>query len=114
YLLVTYVFHGSLNTWAALTLGGNAKASADLEKEVQTIIGADPRVDVKGSGSYFRVQSSRSPQPRSLAIQSAVIRPDELARIYLRYRTPNGEQLNMLVLEYLTGSDPGLLERARV
>jgi hypothetical protein len=114
YVLVTRVLHGSLNAWAELWLSGNAKVSADLEKEVQTILGSTPEVHVKGSGSYRRMQYSRSPQPRSLAIQSAVIRPDELARIYLRYRTPNGEQLALLVQEYLTGSDPGLLQRARV
>jgi hypothetical protein len=114
YVLVTNVLHRSLNNWAELRLSGNASASADLEKEVQTIIGSDPQVHVKSSGSYFRLQYSRSPQPRSLAIQSALVSPDELARIYFRYRVPNGEQLALLVQEYLTDSEPGLLERIRL
>jgi hypothetical protein len=114
YLLATRVLHGSLNAWAALLLSGNAKVSGGLEKEVQTLLGAEPEVHVKGSGSDFRLQYSRSPQPRSLAIQSAVINPDELARIYLLYRTPDSEQLALLVQEYLTGSGPDLLERVRL
>lgn len=114
YLLATLVFRGSLNAWDELSLSGSAKVSADLEKEVQTIVGASPEVHVKGSGSYFRLQYSRSPQPRSLAIQSAVVNPIELAHIYLQYRTPNGAQLKLLVYRYLTGSEPDLLERIRI
>ncbi len=114
YILVTRVFHGALSALASLDLAGTAKISADLDSKIQTIVGSTPKVHANVSGSTLTLQYSKSPAPHSLAVQSAVINPDRLAHLYLRYRTGNGIELEELVYEYLTGLQPDLLTSLRI
>jgi hypothetical protein len=61
------------------------------------------------------LEYSKSPEPRSLAVQSAFINTDRLAKIYLSYHTQQrGIQLEWLVYEYITGSAPDLLQKIRI
>ena len=58
------------------------------------------------------MQYAKSPEPQSLAVQSAFVNPKQLARIYLAYHTQQrGIALELLVYEYITGSEPGVLHR---
>jgi hypothetical protein len=114
YILATRVFYGIQNALVSLDLGGKVAISADIEKKIKALLGTTLKLNVKASGSYATLEYSKSPDERSLAVQSAVVNPQQLARIYLQYRTENGFQLELRVREYLTGSDPGLLETARI
>lgn len=56
---------------------------------------------------------ARSPDELSLAVQSAFIKPRELARIYAQSQAKNQYQLELLVEEYITGSEPDTLFRTQ-
>jgi hypothetical protein len=115
YILVTRVFHGKENASVKLTLAGNAKGSADIEKTIRPFLGSTPKVNVQVSGSDVLFESYITSDEQSLAVQSAVINVIQLARIYLRFRTDsNGARLEALVQEYLTGTTPGLLTRIKI
>jgi hypothetical protein len=114
YILATRVFHGIGNALASLDVSGQGTINADIEKRIKAILGATPRLSVKGSGANVSLEYSKSPDEHSLAVQSAVVNPPQLARIYLKYRTENGFQLELRVYEYMTGSDPGFLETVRI
>jgi hypothetical protein len=85
--LVTRVFYGIRNALVSLDFSGKVMASADIEKRIKALLGATSRLKVQGSGASVTLEYSKSPDERSLAVQSAVINPQQLAGIYLKYRT---------------------------
>jgi hypothetical protein len=110
-VLVTRVFHGKEIAQASFAISGNANISAAIkEARIKAILGGSPDVHVKVSSSSADLQLSKSPDQLSLAIQSAVIKPQQLARIYLQSQSNNKYQLEVLVEEYVTGSGPDVLK----
>jgi len=115
YILVTRVFHGMESSRASVQLSGSGKVSVDIEQAIQKILGATPKAHVQVSGSILTVQYSKTADEQSLAVQSAFVNPDQLARIYLRTHNGNtGLRLEAQVQEYLTGAEPNLLIKVRI
>ena len=115
-ILVTRVFHGSVNAIATLDVSGGGKIEAAIEqKQINDILGGKPEVHLAVTGLSLVMQYAKSPEPQSLAVQSAFVNPKQLARIYLAYHTQQrGIALELLVYEYITGSEPGVLDRIRI
>lgn len=59
--------------------------------------GRRAHVRVDASGSNLWLETSHSLEPRSLAVLSAAINPEEMTRNYLRYRLPKGKDLEAAV-----------------
>jgi hypothetical protein len=78
------------------------------------MVGSSPQVKTELDGSSIKIQYSKSANEHSLAVQSAFIVPEELARIYFAARTENGVRLKALVREALTGSEPNFLTKVRI
>lgn len=114
FILVTRVFHGKQNAEATIDLDVTGKVSGDLDNKIQTIVGARPRIKAEISGSTVKIRYSKSDAEHSLAVQSAFVRPEELASIYYATRTDNGIRLKALVREALTGVQPSLLTQIRI
>jgi hypothetical protein len=115
-ILVTRVFHGSLNAVSTIDVAGGLKVSAAIgEKKINDILGGKPHVTLKVDGSVLQLEYSKSPEPQSLAVQSALVNISQLTKIYLAYHTQQrGIQLEWLVYEYITGTEPGLLDSIRI
>lgn len=115
-ILVTRVFHGSLEAVSTIDVAGGLKVSAAIEeKKLNAIIGGKPNVTLKADASVLQLEYSKSPEPQSLAVQSAIVNTHQLAKIYLAYHTQErGIQLEWLVYEYITGTEPGILDSIRI
>jgi hypothetical protein len=115
-ILVTRVFHGSLNAISTIDVTGSLKVDAKVEDQnLNKILGGKPQVTLKADGSVLQLEYSKSPEPQSLAVQSALVNIEQLAKIYAAYHTQQrGIQLEWLVYEYITGTEPGLLERIQI
>ena len=112
HILVTRVFHGKQSAQVSVGISANANVSAKIkEAKIKAILGGSPEVRVKPSGSTTILQIARTPDALSLAIQSAVIKPQELARIYLQTQSNSSYDLEVLVQEYVTGSEPAVLDK---
>lgn len=115
HILVTRVFHGRQKAVASIAIAGNARLDASItERRIREILGSSPSVRLSVSGSTATVQIARSPDELSLAVQSALIKPRELARIYAQSQARSQYQLELLVEEYVTGSEPNALSRTRI
>jgi hypothetical protein len=115
-ILVTRVYHGSLNAVSTIDAAVGTKISAEIkEKKINDILGGKPHVTLKADGSLVQLEYSKSPEPQSLAVGSALVNKDQLARIYLAYHTQQrGIRLEWLVYEYITGTEPGVLDSLRI
>lgn len=115
-ILVTRVFHGALSAVSTIDVAGGLKVSAAIEeKKINDILGGKPHLNLKVDGSIVQLAYSKSPEPQSLAVQSALVNIKLLTRIYLAYHTEQrGIQLEWLVYEYITGTEPGVLDSIRI
>jgi hypothetical protein len=115
-ILITRVFHGSMNAVSTIDLTGALKFDAAVaDKKLNSILGGKPRVTLKADGSVLQLEYSKSPEPQSLAVQSALVMLNQIAKIYLAYHTQErGIQLEWLVYEYITGAEPDSLTRIRI
>jgi hypothetical protein len=110
HILVTRVFHGKQSAIASIAVAGGAQLDARIkEKRIRDILGSAPDIHLAVSGSTATVQIAKSPDALSLAVQSALIKPRELARIYARTQSGSQYQLEWLVEEYIRGSEPNAL-----
>jgi hypothetical protein len=113
-ILVTRVFWGTVQATTSFKVSGavGAEAKARLGKDLAKVLGATPQISADASGSNLVIQINSATQPRSLAVQSAVVNPQVLARVYAAATGRNATlaQLENQVAEYL-GTDRSAAQR---
>lgn len=115
FILVTRVFHGQQSAEAGFTVSGNAGVTASVkEPKIKAILGGAPNVHLKISGSNGTLRISRTPDDQSLAVQSAFLSPREFARVYLQSHSNSAYDLEVLVEEYVTGTEPDVLAKIQL
>lgn len=107
-ILVTRVFWGTAQARTSIGMAGtiDVDARARLGKDLAKILGATPQISADAAGHNVVIQINSTTQARSLAVQSAIVNPEVLARVYTAANGQNGTlaKFENQVAEYL-GAD---------